>query len=524
MLSSGFSAASSWRGYIYQGQVAVYYVIRKINKIVAENPFEWKKEICRYKMKLENWEDFEILYDSNLQSIHQVKALDNSSKTKYEDAIYELLIKIVEHQVDAFLHSTKNLKVQPWWNQIDMLKIFKKGVKEFDKSIQKFEAKPIDKKLESLKNDRSKKISIEKLIKKDLQEKLKVKTGNFSQKHETLIQEKISEVYKHIKEKVEIYFTKKRFSSEIYLKINAYRYCNKDYHCSESDLEQLVIEQLKNYFNSTKQLEKTNKDNCKKTFIYICSEIEKRVSEKSKENEPIEIEFNDIVRILNSDLQEPDESYNLFEIKQKLFNWFYNVHCFDCKTNKICFQNKTNQNCNLFYVINIIDSLSIDDFRKVLYSINPRKAFPNVKKLSDVMEALDKDGVIFSFYKAIFKITEMKYKDDRIFAQNCKNNKNYLASCIQGNSESKGLIVREIEKNADIKTYLNGIDVIVSSGLKNVSINKNRINEIVPKIDEIRMNKRDAENEAKNITNIDTRFIYIQDVKQVIKEFENGTD
>lgn len=69
-------AVPTWSGYNYQGKVAIYHAIKKINKLKANgNDIE---TIKNYKLEIEYLEDFAILDENNVYlSVHQVKAGDS---------------------------------------------------------------------------------------------------------------------------------------------------------------------------------------------------------------------------------------------------------------------------------------------------------------------------------------------------------------------------------------------------------------------------------------------------------------
>lgn len=76
------SAADSWSGFIYQGKVALYHVLR----LLIEEP-----QSVNYHLQLDSLEDFAIVdEDINPISLHQVKALGNHLYSSYEAAFIKL--------------------------------------------------------------------------------------------------------------------------------------------------------------------------------------------------------------------------------------------------------------------------------------------------------------------------------------------------------------------------------------------------------------------------------------------------
>ncbi|WP_141050857.1 ABC-three component system protein [Aliarcobacter cryaerophilus] len=92
MAKDEHSAIPSWSGYIYQGKVAIYHVLRIVKDELNDYP---NKTFDNYNLEIEWQEDFAILIDGNYETIHQVKAYEaNSSPTFYDDALDGLFNKL----------------------------------------------------------------------------------------------------------------------------------------------------------------------------------------------------------------------------------------------------------------------------------------------------------------------------------------------------------------------------------------------------------------------------------------------
>lgn len=92
MAKKEHSAIPSWSGYVYQGKVAVYHVL----KIIKDNLTTNKDAVFdNYELEIEWQEDFSILIDGKYGSIHQVKAYEQSSSpTVYNKALTDLYDKL----------------------------------------------------------------------------------------------------------------------------------------------------------------------------------------------------------------------------------------------------------------------------------------------------------------------------------------------------------------------------------------------------------------------------------------------
>jgi hypothetical protein len=91
------SAADSWSGFIYQGKVALYHVLRLL---INDN------QSVNYQLQLDSLEDFAIV-DINIQpiSLHQVKALKSHLYSSYKEAFVKLEERLIKYPCNgAYFH------------------------------------------------------------------------------------------------------------------------------------------------------------------------------------------------------------------------------------------------------------------------------------------------------------------------------------------------------------------------------------------------------------------------------------
>lgn len=109
MAKNEHSAIPSWSGYVYQGKVAIYHVLKIVHDNLVTNA---GATFYNYKLEIEWQEDFSILIDDQYDSIHQVKAYEESSSpTVYNKALTDLYDKL-----------SRGIGVSGWlniWNQIN---------------------------------------------------------------------------------------------------------------------------------------------------------------------------------------------------------------------------------------------------------------------------------------------------------------------------------------------------------------------------------------------------------------------
>jgi len=102
------SAADTWNGFIYQGKVALYHVLKLISD---------KEDVNGLHLQLDSLEDFAIIrYENNEPkpvSLHQVKAVRSHYYSKYKDAFEKLEKRRNDFPCDeeAYFHlATQNEK------------------------------------------------------------------------------------------------------------------------------------------------------------------------------------------------------------------------------------------------------------------------------------------------------------------------------------------------------------------------------------------------------------------------------
>lgn len=97
------TAITSWSGFIYQGKVAVYHVL----KLILVD-----RDLCsNYTLQLDSLEDFAILdATSNIMSIHQVKAKKAQSYSSYSTAIEQVKTKATDYKcTEAYFHTAQEI-------------------------------------------------------------------------------------------------------------------------------------------------------------------------------------------------------------------------------------------------------------------------------------------------------------------------------------------------------------------------------------------------------------------------------
>ncbi|SHM60017.1 ABC-three component system protein [Flavobacterium xanthum] len=138
------TAVPSWSGFIYQGRIGLYYILKQLNSNTED-------EINELVFQIDSIEDFTILKNAvggNIPiSMHQVKAVKSDTYTTYRDDFTQLENKwtaIGIQTVEAFFHlATQNEKTKA---QIEVLHP-KMKIYEYENSAESCSLNDIDVKI-----------------------------------------------------------------------------------------------------------------------------------------------------------------------------------------------------------------------------------------------------------------------------------------------------------------------------------------------------------------------------------------
>lgn len=112
----GWDASPTWSGYLYQGKVAIYHMLKVIcerlekdEKCPKEGAGKCQNvnipaECCNYTMELEQIEDFSIKDKSDkYYTVHQVKAYKSQESSQYTKAIAKLVENVKKFSTGSFV-------------------------------------------------------------------------------------------------------------------------------------------------------------------------------------------------------------------------------------------------------------------------------------------------------------------------------------------------------------------------------------------------------------------------------------
>jgi hypothetical protein len=133
-------ASPTWSGFNYQGKVALYHTLKYIDeKLAADSSFDFSE----YSLIVENHEDFDIKGPGGFLSFHQVKAINDTKFSTYENAILAMILQISSDEfkdVIGYLHTWKNIELDAGASFREKAKnIISDIVREYENSDKKEE-------------------------------------------------------------------------------------------------------------------------------------------------------------------------------------------------------------------------------------------------------------------------------------------------------------------------------------------------------------------------------------------------
>ena len=282
-----FDASPSWSGFNYQGKVALYHALTLINAEPLETDFS------DFSLMLENIEDFEIMRNGILVSIHQVKAYNSSSYGQYSDALLEITLE---------LHKQPNLigKIHTWKPITS-----KKNFQDLATSIKDDLKLLLD---EHTNTDQESGSSIiEKAVSRgeNKPKKAKILQAAFPTFTAKVIFDTLDSIYRGQNDALS------RLESYLYEDDNK-RFC--DLGTINGKIKSEISKALhpRNIPNTQEQLDKT--------FLYFLGVIDEYIIQRHKDKqqaEKISIKFNEIIEAIKEDHEDVGLQYLAFKFKEQ---------------------------------------------------------------------------------------------------------------------------------------------------------------------------------------------------------------
>ncbi len=464
-----YDATASWSGYTYQGKVAIYVTLKKINYLRDINP---NYDLKSYYLELEWLEDFAVLFKNKsgeliYESIHQVKARKEQKLSAYSSALIKLLQKIDANGIieNAYLHTIENIDYQnDWLNELKKVSVddgeLKKWIDDINILLQNSDEK--NKFVSELPKKRS---DFSKQIKK------------YSNKKITI--ENIDEILRSFKSDLEAALNKiqQGFSDKSLNKVSLYPYDNGQEYCALDKIDKLIIAEIIAYWNNSIGSEWKVQDKNFQEAVLRCliGIIDSHIMKRHKDYGSRDIEklnFYEFEEILRSDAPfERCKEYYLYMIKEKLL-----IYCDEYE--KACYEDCKDENdftcctlCQLSDFKEKVLSMSFDEIYELVKVSNPDVS-SNIDRVGFI-DYCERNRYFNPFYIGIKEVIQ-KFGEEKIpISYTDKNKKLYLLTTICDNGVSKKPIkqvCRNIIKNSALSDVFMDYEIIISKDLESSSI------------------------------------------------------
>ncbi|EPM68508.1 hypothetical protein A584_17715 [Pseudomonas syringae pv. theae ICMP 3923] len=366
-----YDASPSWSGFNYQGKVAIYYALTLINKCLSTN---LNFDFSNHALILENTEDFEIIVSKNTISFHQVKALQGSSFSDYENALFGMAIELHKKPTAiGYIHSWR--KINPNANKT----LSESIAQDFlDVSAEYANAK-----------DKTKTI-IGKVF--DGSPKPDKKTAIMRLALCTTTETEIVKILADIGNKTNATLTR----------LNSYTYPDGNDFCDLLEINIKIQSELSAAFintatfNSQKQIQNA--------FCHFLGAIDNYIAQRhlQKANtELLTIPFNEIMNIIKIDFEDVSEAYLKFRFKNSFLEQFDEFMSFP----NLYSHPGANSGleCNLLRIRAILSNLTPEILWEHYKCFTPHQAFESSNNL-DTAFNVNMEGVLMVLLKIFYEI------------------------------------------------------------------------------------------------------------------------
>ena len=461
MAKEPHSAIPSWSGYIYQGKIAFYEVLRIIKKnlnedknilIVKLKNLKWSTthnkltlidfqyqwiEFCKnsnydfskYSLEVEWQEDFAIKIGDKYKSIHQVKAYaEGTSPTQYNDALVDLYDKLDKKVGD-----------------IGFLNIWK--------------------------------------------------TIGFTERTD-------SKNFEDLKIK-----NKGSYSTEIIEKVRIYKYCTNNDTCDLDEADNLILKKIEEIYQENNfGIESLTSEQYKyirfKLYELLDThilEVHKRIKDKNDT-----MEFSEILEFFKTNYEEYSLEYQQIKVKNYLFLSAIDEYCNDSRK---CSLDICDTNCSLYKVEEELKNMSTGEVHQLILN-----ATPQYDSKLDILTQISglKNGLIKTYHQL-----DLNKKTSNFHYQT--SDKTYLPSSITiSDEDDKADISKKIILNKDLDSIANQfeINVIISHNATIEDITKEALylkDVDADFFDRAFVNRSSSINKIKNI-----KILPLNDIKEEI--------
>lgn len=443
MLVKPHSAIPSWYGYIYQGHIAIYWVLRKMNEQIdsylkaknitqIEGDFfdELFNEIQKFSIELEWMEDFSIKYEGQYLSFHQVKASDETKKLK-DDAIIDVVLKLLENDRSSCNDSKCTGIFHVVDNSIDTLKVEELWdcyLKFCDKLLQEYTMLLNLSDIDLIKQLNSKKGRTKNSFKKIFYDNNKISIKN---KNSDQIRTSMKFIYENLEELKYV----KEDLNKIQLEID------ENVFSTIEQIETDIKNQIEKFYSAFTEFKGVfSKERIENSvFPALIQHINDHVDQRKKSDNAFDIGFGRYINILkaasNSDT---DISYETYKYKKKIADYLTLyiedqcekefIHCNHCDELEVC---------NFAQFIEDLAQINNNEMTSLIANTH---VLHNVKN-GEFPNQITLQNTLFNFIREIKQLKLERTKVNTIF-----NDENYWCTSNDADYEEKK-IIKYLDRN-----------------------------------------------------------------------------
>lgn len=483
-----YDATNSWNGYNHQGKIALWYAITQIIKLwdSAKSTDENKTGLQKYHLELEYLEDFSIFRadndDKKYITIHQVKSREDTDIHKYQEAILNLVVKLIKYPSieHAYLHVTKKLNLgdKSFEENVSRIVTESNKVDEMREDIIKHRNdEPFRKQFYSTKQgapSNQKKAVLEALCQSN-PGKIKITASNIDAAFQAFLDqsaESIAELHEKGIAQVK--------------KVTLYEYSDimddpgKQNFCGAEQAEKLLMSAICHYFETTDPTgwRTPNEDYQKKVYLFVLGQLDKHIIERQvnaadyrSNKKDRAISFSSVIGWLEKDCSSLGESFYLFHLKENYFNKM-DGFCAGCMGKPdACGQ------CHLHTAKNKIGAMTFDDLRKFSFVTSPNVV--GSMNMNNYALFAGNSGLTSPFSKGLRDLpTAFKDEPKMIpVAYIDGDKKQYALTTITGDGrdDDKQYICTEILRNPNVYSLMMDFDALISKDIQSASIQKDAL-------------------------------------------------
>jgi hypothetical protein len=421
-------ASATWSGFNYQGKVAIHHTLNLIKQKLQANV---EYDFNGLELILENHEDFDIRGLNGFESFHQVKAINQTAFSTYENALFAMLLQLDNPNLTAvtgYLHTWKALK----WN----------GAVTFEQKLKDIIKKVTDDYADSPDDSIISKAFTDEMV---TEKKIKILRQARSEDARLIDRESINTILNQAYNSA--------VDSRVTNRIKLYNY-NDILACDINNIDSKVkqeiseIHVIKNIASNDAALDKI--------FCALLAKLDANVILKHNslnETDDTPIPFLDVIQILlDDDIRDSDEAYLASRFKVLFIRAFEEF----LDDEELCAPDiaeaYSNGDSNLNVAMSYLLKLSANELLLHFKKFNPHVSLDtgNTTDNSILINMLDLKLYLFSIFRDIC-CTKITHQENKQLILYLNGKKRYLPTTI-GNQSKKSLVIQIMQNSQAISS------------------------------------------------------------------------